>query len=95
MKIRNGFVSNSSSSSFLLVIDTAYKKDTEFKKMFKVITSLLYMDKLGKEEIEERELEVDKDTEVWAFSIEYGNEENINTDCLADLKYVKDTISED
>lgn len=96
MKSRIGFISNSSSSSFVIVMDVAYKKDDAFKETFKIITKLLCMGKVGKEEAAERweDEKFGKDVEIWQFSIEYGSEENINTDCLKNLKYVKKTFDE-
>ena len=96
MKIRNGFVSNSSSSSFVFVIDTAYKKDEPFVEMFNIITELLCMSKICSAEIDDRwgDKKFGKDVEVWSFSMEYGSEERYNTNVIKKMKYVTKTFDE-
>ena len=96
MKIRNGFVSNSSSSSFVFVIDTAYKKDEPFVEMFNIITKLLCMSKICSAEIADRweKEKFGNDVEVWSFSMEYGSEERYNPNVIKQMKYVKKTFDE-
>ena len=52
MKIRQGFVSNSSSTSFLIILDGAYEESAECKLIWHVLEKLLRLKQIKAEEYE-------------------------------------------
>ena len=95
MKVRAGFVSNSSSSSYIIVLPDNFNPDTDFN--WKNVEKELYLDELGKDEdgnTKEQALKVIK-SELKTFlksKSAYSEEVSMRTLINGLDKYVINTI---
>lgn len=98
MKIRQGFVSNSSSSSYVIVVNKKYHEDELYEEVFKVLLDVIscYHDTEYEESGFDKAQMAEnlQKYEYWQFSIPYGDSDDKMPEKLEKVKYVERVIDE-